>query len=254
MSLLRHPRLPEGEATHVLASGEFPWLAEALERRGLTVVATQRDSRLPGPVQFHPDLQTCPLPDKQMFVLKNSPLQPALKALGFSLRETQCEPSGTYPGDALCGCFPWGPWLVGNPKAIDRAIAQEAQKQGFQPLPVRQGYSACSVALVDGESAITADQGMFQALRTKGFAVLLMWQVGAGQAGLCGSAVQPSRWRADAGVFAQPLRGACRAAGKPLSGCGRYPSIAGALREGRRWPERETEKKKHKIIENKYFL
>ena len=48
MSLLRHPRLPEGEATHVLASGEFPWLAEALERRGLTVVATQRDSRLPG--------------------------------------------------------------------------------------------------------------------------------------------------------------------------------------------------------------
>ena len=126
MSLLRHPRLPEGEATHVLASGEFPWLAEALERRGLTVVATQRDSRLPGPVQFHPDLQTCPLPDKQMFVLKNSPLQPALKALGFSLRETQCEPSGTYPGDALCGCFPWGPWLVGNPKAIDRAIAQEA--------------------------------------------------------------------------------------------------------------------------------
>ena len=150
MSLLRHPRLPEGEATHVLASGEFPWLAEALERRGVTVVATQRDSRLPGPVQFHPDLQTCPLPDKQMFVLKNSPLQPALKALGFSLRETQCEPSGTYPGDALCGCFPWGPWLVGNPKAIDRAIAQEAQKQGLQPLPVRQGYSACSVALVDG--------------------------------------------------------------------------------------------------------
>ena len=163
MSLLRHPRLPEGEATHVLASGEFPWLVEALERRGLTVVATQRDSRLPGPVQFHPDLQTCPLPDKQMFVLKNSPLQPALKALGFSLRETQCEPSGTYPGDALCGCFPWGPWLVSNPKAIDRAIAQEAQKQGLQPLPVRQGYSACSVALVDGESAITADRGMFQA-------------------------------------------------------------------------------------------
>ena len=82
----------------------------------------------------------------------------------------------------------------------------------------------------------------------------LLRQADAGQAGLCGSAVQPSRWRADAGVFAQPWRGACRAAGRPLSGRGRYPSIAGALREGRRWPERETEKKKHKIIENKYFL
>ena len=210
MSLLRHPRLPEGEATHVLASGEFPWLAEALERRGLTVVATQRDSRLPGPVQFHPDLQTCPLPDKQMFVLKNSPLQPALKSLGFSLRETQCEPSGTYPGDALCGCFPWGPWLVGNPKAIDRAIAQEAQKQGLQPLPVRQGYSACSVALVDGESAITADQGMFQALRAKGFAVLLITTPAL-------SAAAVASWRRTS----WPLRERCPAI--PMeSGCGSF--------------------------------
>ena len=83
MSLLRHPRLPEGEATHVLASGEFPWLAEALERRGLTVVATQRDSRLPGPVQFHPDLQTCPLPDKQMFVFKEQPASTGFKSPGI---------------------------------------------------------------------------------------------------------------------------------------------------------------------------
>ena len=245
MSLLRHPRLPEGEATHVLASGEFPWLAEALERRGVTVVATQRDSRLPGPVQFHPDLQTCPLPDKQMFVLKNSPLQPALKALGFSLRETQCEPSGTYPGDALCGCFPWGPWLVGNPKAIDRAIAQEAASPaGLQRVFRGAGGRGKRHHSGPGNVPSVTYQRICGAADSSGTHCAarlrhrlyrrLLWQAGAGQAGLCGSAVQPSRWRADAGVFAQPWRGACRAAGRPLSGRGRHPSIAGALREGRR--------------------
>ena len=174
MSLLRHPRLPEGEATHVLASGEFPWLAEALERRGLTVVATQRDSRLPGPVQFHPDLQTCPLPDKQMFVLKNSPLQPALKALGFSLRETQCEPSGTYPGDALCGCFPVGAVAGGQSQGHRQGHCSRGPEARLSAAASPAGLQRVFRGAGGRGKRHHSDQGMFQALRTKGFAVLLI--------------------------------------------------------------------------------
>ena len=174
MSLLRYPRLPEGEATHVLASGEFPWLAEALERRGLTVVATQRDSRLPGPVQFHPDLQTCPLPDKQMFVLKGNGLLDRLQGTGLHLQETNQVPGSCYPKDVLCEGLAWGSWLIGNPKGMDPSIQQAAQQLGCKILPVRQGYCACSVALVDHRSCITADPGLERALTKTGFDVLLI--------------------------------------------------------------------------------
>ena len=32
MSFLRYPRLPQGKVTHVLVSGEYPWLKESLEQ------------------------------------------------------------------------------------------------------------------------------------------------------------------------------------------------------------------------------
>ena len=171
---LQHPRLPESRGKVVLVSGEYPRLKEALNDLGLVVISTAADRRLPGPVQFHPDLQVCPFPNKQMFVLKNSFLAPLLARSGFSVRETVRAPGNTYPKDVLCGGLVWNSYLVGNPRGVDPAIQEAAQKQGLQFLPVGQGYCACSVALVDANHAITADRGLERALKAKGFEVLLI--------------------------------------------------------------------------------
>ena len=40
MSFLRYPRLPQGKVTHVLVSGEYPWLKASLEQRGIQVIET----------------------------------------------------------------------------------------------------------------------------------------------------------------------------------------------------------------------
>lgn len=171
---LQYPRLPESRGKVVLVSGEYPRLKEALNDLGLVVISTAADRRLPGPVQFHPDLQVCPFPNKQMFVLKNSFLAPLLARSGFSVRETVRAPGNTYPKDVLCGGLVWNSYLVGNPRGVDPAIQEAAQKQGLQFLPVGQGYCACSVALVDANHAITADRGLERALKAKGFEVLLI--------------------------------------------------------------------------------
>ena len=127
---LQHPRLPESRGKVVLVSGEYPRLKEALNDLGLVVISTAADRRLPGPVQFHPDLQVCPFPNKQMFVLKNSFLAPLLARSGFSVRETVRAPGNTYPKDVLCGGLVWNSYLVGNPRGVDPAIQEAAQKQG----------------------------------------------------------------------------------------------------------------------------
>ena len=84
---LRFPRLPEGPVSLVLASGEFSWLHHALCREGVQSLQTARDIRLPQPVGFHPDLQVCPLPEKQMFVLKGTGCWTAYKERGFIFRK-----------------------------------------------------------------------------------------------------------------------------------------------------------------------
>ena len=174
MSFLRYPRLPQGKVTHVLVSGEYPCLKASLEQRGIQVIETAADSRLPKPVRFHPDMQACPLLDKHMFVLKGNPLGEKLTLLDFSLKETAIEPGPTYPADALCDGLVWGKRLLGNPDAMDPAIQHSAEILGLSLLSCKQGYTACSVALVDKHSAITADTGIAGVLKGQGLDVLLI--------------------------------------------------------------------------------
>lgn len=171
---LRCPRLPEKPVSLALISGEYPWLKDALKRRGIQSLTTVADHRLPEPVQFHPDLQVCPFLFEQMFVLKRNSLRESLTTLGFHVTQTMAEPTLQYPGDVLCGGFLWGECLIGNPKGIDQAIQEAAHDLGLKPLWVRQGYAACSTALVDERSAITADQGIARGLMNNGFEVLVI--------------------------------------------------------------------------------
>ncbi|MGI6255601.1 MAG: DUF6873 family GME fold protein [Acutalibacter sp.] len=172
--VLRYPRLPDGKVTWALISGEFPWLKDALAPWGVRILLTDCDPRLPEPVGFHPDLQVCPLPDKRLFVLRGSPIEYQLKEAGFAVQETQEPPGDTYPEDVRCGGLVWNNYLVGNPKGLDRNLICCAQEIGLEILPVRQGYTACSVALVDQQSAITADRGLYRALTEQGFEMLLI--------------------------------------------------------------------------------
>lgn len=173
-AFLQNPRLPQKPVSLGLISGEYPWLKQALKKWNIKTLATEEEKRLPDPVRFHPDLQVCPFPSKQMFALKQNKLGKELCDLGFTVLETHKEPGKQYPQDVLCGGFWWGSYLVGNPKGIDPLIQKTAIQQGQMLLPVRQGYGACSVALVNQRCAITADKGLEQALTKNGFEVLLI--------------------------------------------------------------------------------
>ena len=164
-------RLPDQLVKLALVSGEFPAIGEGLKQLGVTPVETSSDPRLPVPVAHHPDMQACLLPDGP-FVLRGSPLQSKLAAYGCQASETVACPEAKYPKDVLCNGFVWGNCLVGNPHTLDTGIQRAAQLQGLEMLAVRQGYAACSVALVDATSAITADIGMAKQLESHGFSIL----------------------------------------------------------------------------------
>ncbi len=164
-------RLPEKPVKAALVSGEYPGLAEGLERRGVTPIKTLFDERLPAPVGCHPDMQACLLGDETI-LLRDSPLRDKLAAWGLPSKGTKAAPLPSYPGDVLCNGFIWGGRLVGNPQTLDAAVLESARRQGLEILPVRQGYASCSVAVLDGKSAITADAGMAKQLGRAGFEIL----------------------------------------------------------------------------------
>lgn len=170
--LLASPRLPKERISLTLISGEYPEFARKLNDLGIETVLTEADKRLPKPVAFHPDMQFCRLSKDICFVLKHGPLRDRLLNYGINARETRAEPESEYPKDVLCNAFVIGNSLVANFDAIDSEITAAANDLSFVRIFVRQGYAACSVAVVDEKSVITADKGIAETLEGKGFEVL----------------------------------------------------------------------------------
>lgn len=166
------PRVPRTKVKLALVSGEYPFLAEFLRKQGIEPILTEADERLPKPVRFHPDMQLCKLNEECMFVLKNGGLARKLSAYNINARETAAEPCEAYPNDAICNALALNECFVCSEKSIDRAVAAEADRLGYKTVSVKQGYTACSVAVVDERSVITADAGIAKTLAENNFAVL----------------------------------------------------------------------------------
>lgn len=166
------PRIPRAKAKFALVSGEYPFLAEFLKKQGIEAVTTSPDERLPSPVRFHPDMQLCALSRECMFALKNGGLAQKLAECGIIVSETDNEPSDAYPKDAICNALALNSCLIGNERILDSEIVTAADGLNLKMLSVKQGYAACSVAVVDERSVITADDGIASVLAKNDFDVL----------------------------------------------------------------------------------
>ena len=63
-------------------------------------------------------------------------------------------------------------YLIHNLKFTSPRVLREAENEALELINVRQGYTKCSCAVIDGRSVITADRGIISALRGRDSDVL----------------------------------------------------------------------------------
>ena len=78
-----------------------------------------------------------------------------------------------YPADVLMNAFILKGCLYGRIDTIAGVILSYAAEKGIRPVPVRQGYTKCSTALLP-DAAVTADAGICHALRENDTEALLI--------------------------------------------------------------------------------
>ena len=168
---LENPNLPQRAVLHILLSEEYPPIVKALEKQGITVIAAPASERLPVPVRYHTDMLCCYLGNGRMVVAAGEKiLQERLAYFGVQTIFTEQPLRNSYPYDAGCNILQIGKDVFYNPKSADRKIIKELK--GCMLHRVSQGYSRCSVAVVNEKSAITADPGMAKAMKQAGLEVL----------------------------------------------------------------------------------
>lgn len=168
---LQNPNLPQGAVLHILLSGEYPHIVKALEKQGITAIALPASERLPVPVRYHGDMLCCYLGHGRMVIAAGEKaLYERLICFDIQTIFTQQPLQNFYPHDAGCNVLQIGKHVFYNPKSADKKVIKELE--GCILHRVSQGYSRCSVAVVDEHSAITADLGMAKAMRQAGLEVL----------------------------------------------------------------------------------
>lgn len=160
---LQMSHLPTRPVTLVVAgTGVLPY-TKSLKSMGIKVLQTDKLSALQPPLCFHADLAVLPL-NGNRFLLEctQTKLANALRTLGAQVQFcSRAEPK--YPLDAGLNCVRIGSYLLCNPKSVHADVLTHAKLENLRVIPCKQGYTKCSVAIVNETALITDDPGIAKA-------------------------------------------------------------------------------------------
>ncbi|MCR5482473.1 MAG: hypothetical protein K6F52_06725 [Clostridia bacterium] len=119
-----------------------------LLQRGHEIIEIGATGAVYPAVETHPDIYMCKLgaePDDKVF-------KGDIEELGFE-----------YPYDVKFNAACIGDFFIHNLKFTSEKLLKAADC--FQGVNIKQGYTKCNLVVVDNNSAITSDAGIFKALR-----------------------------------------------------------------------------------------
>jgi hypothetical protein len=73
-------------------------------------------------------------------------------------------PKDPYPYDIIYNAVCTGKYFIHNLAASDKSLLQRAEQMGMALVDVRQGYTKCNTVVVDENSLITSDRGIYNTL------------------------------------------------------------------------------------------
>lgn len=130
------------------------------------------DPRLSG----HADLSVLHLGGDRLLLapyLKGSSFSRQLEDRGFDIQFADIEQSALYPNDAQMNVCILGDKVIYNPKTVpDTIVKYLTIENGAIQVSSRQGYSRCSVCVVNDNAIITADEGICRSAKAHEIDVL----------------------------------------------------------------------------------
>ena len=177
MKFVVRPNLPQN-AENVIIAGNTPEnILSELEKLGISYILSPEIPFATKGLSFHPDMQLAHMGNDRILVHKS-----AFEYYGKFIPAEVGESGnlGTYPDDVAYNVAIVGKHMICNEKYTDKKILGTF---GGEIINVKQGYSKCSVAVVDENSVITSDDGIYAVLKGHNMNVL---KIGQGHIELAG--------------------------------------------------------------------
>ncbi len=155
------PNLPIGKVKHVVISAEFNSLSVSLQKCGIEPLFVSPCSDVIEQMSNHSDILFSYLGNGHYMVEKSQySLDSVLLSLGFKSENSTVSLLADYPYDVILNT------CILNDKILGGAAVKDFwsnDKREF--IPVKQGYTKCSVCIVDERSLITDDVSVYDACK-----------------------------------------------------------------------------------------
>jgi len=172
-----NPFIPIKKANIAIVDGRIDdEIENNLKSLGLKVIKTIKCEEVHESIAYHPDIVLHPIDYDTLVVAPNvfEYYKDKLKKMGIKLIKGERFLGREYPEDIAYNVGRLSNIAVHNFKYTDEVLKFYLKKQNLSLIDVKQGYSKCSLAIVNERAAITADIPIYKKLRSLGFDILLI--------------------------------------------------------------------------------
>ena len=176
MRFVETPNLPVCASTVIIGEKYCNILQNGIKSLGINAVFMPDNPYVDDRLSGHADLSVLHLGGNRLLLapyLKRSSFSQQLEDRGFDIRFADIEQSALYPNDAQMNVCILGDKVIYNPKTVpDTIVKYLTIENGAIQISSRQGYSRCSVCVVNDNAIITADEGICRSAKAHGIDVL----------------------------------------------------------------------------------
>jgi len=161
LEFLKVPFIPDGKVSLAMLDYRInPVIEENLNKNGIECIKTVRCQELYKAVDGHPDMLMLHIGGKRIVLAPNiyEALTPVLEKKGFAVTKGATWLVRNYPGNIAYNVLKVGDIAFHNLKYTDPEVRKALEEENSVMIDVRQGYTKCSVCILDERTIITSDR------------------------------------------------------------------------------------------------
>lgn len=162
---MNNPFIPYKKANVAIVDGRIDDQSiKVLENMNLKIILTTKCKEVAEPISYHPDIVMHPINHNTLVVAPNvfDYYEDKLSGMGIDLIRGEKYLSKEYPNNIAYNVGRVYEAAIHYFKYTDKVLLHELKKEGLKLINVKQGYSKCSMAIVDEKAIITSDCGIHE--------------------------------------------------------------------------------------------
>lgn len=163
---IEKPNLPQNRVKHCVISENAEKAINFLNNIGIETLLVKASDKLETEISSHADLQFSYLSYKSALISPNQTLLiERLKESGCRVEEAEFEPFSPYPNDILLNHVFLNDCFIAKLNSTSEKALNFSENNNYKLVNTKQGYSKCSICIINEKAIITEDTGITRLLK-----------------------------------------------------------------------------------------